>query len=107
MEPSPVHPAMGYLATCLKNPEMVVPDKFVSELHVLTLPVAYGELKQHRFSACAVSASLWGDSHIPLFSPLTAISGYVLPPFWLPVFLHPGAVCNHISEPSALSALLR
>ena len=92
MEPSPVHLATRYLSyriTGLKNPDMVVPDKCVSELpvsalQVLTSLVAYGELmmkqKSHSF-ACAVSRAAWGDSHIPLFFLLPATSEYVLPPF--------------------------
>ena len=92
MEPSPVHLATRYLSyriTGLKNPDMVVPDKCVSELpvsalQVLTSLVAYGELmmkqKSHSF-ACVVSEALWEDNHTLLFFYLLAISGYVLPPF--------------------------
>lgn len=34
MEPSPVHRTMGYRIACLKNPDIVVPDKHVLGLHV-------------------------------------------------------------------------
>ena len=117
MEPSPVRPSTGYLSyliTGLKNPDVEIPDKCVSELPVSALQmlmrlVAYVELlmrpKSHSF-ACVVLEAAWGDSHIPRFSPLPAISGYVLPPFSSPAFWHPGAVCSHISIPSALSVLL-
>ena len=80
---------LSYLITGLKNPDLAVPDKCVSELPVPALQaqmplVAYGELmmkqKSHSF-ACVVSRAAWGDSHIPLFFLLPAISEYVLPPF--------------------------
>ena len=92
MEPSQVHPAtryLSYLITGLKNPDLAVPDKCVSELPVSALQaqipmVAYGELmmkqKSHS-SACVVSEAALVDSHILRSSHLPAISGYVLPPF--------------------------
>ena len=75
--------------TCLKNLDMAVPDKCVSELPVSALQaqmplVAYGELilkqKSHSFAYVVLAVAL-GDSHILRFSPLPAILGYVLPPF--------------------------
>ena len=92
MEPSPVRPSTGYLSyliTGLKNPDVEIPDKCVFELPVsasqaLMSLVACKELmlkqKSHSF-ACVVSEAAWGDSHIPQFFLLPAISGYVLPPF--------------------------
>ena len=95
MEPSPVHPATGYLIYLiyliigLKNLDVEVPDKLVFELpvsalRVLTSLVVCGELlmkqKSHS-SACVVSEAALVDSHILLFFLLPAISGYVPPPF--------------------------
>ena len=92
MEPSPVRPSTGYLSyliTGLKNPDVEIPDKCVSELPVSALQaqmplVVYGELmmkqKSHSF-ACVVSEAALVDSHILRSSHLPAISGYVLPPF--------------------------
>lgn len=72
-------------------------------LQAMLILVACGELKlkSHSF-VCVASEALWGDSHILLFSPLPAISEYVLPPFWSLVFLHLGVVCNHIKDNTVL-----
>ncbi len=111
MEPFPARLTTGYLSyliTGQKNPDMVVPDKCVSELLVPALQaqmtlVAYGS----HSSACVVSEALWGDSHTPLFFPPPAISGYVLPPFSSPAFWHLGVEYSHTSVPSVLSVLLK